>query len=424
MVPERARSPALAPSSVCEHSSVRDDRSGIRRRVGTARSPSVALGATDQHRGDARRLASLVMPTITIPDYSGGSLPNLVSELEHRLAGSSPAPRLTPSLAAEIPEASTYVLFLFDGLGTFQLNHAAASPLKEALRGSIDAPFPTTTTVSLATIATGLPPSQHGLLGYQSWLPEVDQVVNTIKWTTLWGEPVEYDTTSFLPSPNLWERLTEAGVEPITVQPGNFLGSPLSKALYRGCRVEPAFTLEETAEATVQLAEEPNRLVFSYLPHVDFAAHVSGQDSAEYSDALATVARVWEQVAARLPDGAVMVGTADHGHIDFPKDRQVKIPKVAHDGRVFYGDARAVFVLGEGAPLADELPARWIPIEDVADWWGPGPRHPAFDQRAPDGILVAEDDRLLLHRRANDRLVGNHGALTDAERMIPLLVAG
>jgi len=133
---------------------------------------------------------------------------------------------------------------------------------------------------------------------------------------------------------------------------------------------------------------------------------------------------VWEQVAARLPDGAVMVGTADHGHIDFPKDHQVKIPKAAHEDRIFYGDGRALFVLGDGASLADDLPATWFPIEDVTDWWGPGPRHPLFDERSPDGVLVADDGYLLLHRHADDRMVGNHGALTDAERVIPLLVRG
>jgi hypothetical protein len=363
------------------------------------------------------------MPSITVPDYSGGSLVNLVSELEHRLIGSSPSTRLDAALATDIPEASTYVLLLFDGLGTVQLDHPAAASLRNALRGSIDAPFPATTTVSLATIATGLSPSQHGLLGYQSWLPDVDRVVNTIKWTTLWGEPVEYDTSPFLPSPNLWERLVAAGAEPITVQPGNFLGSPLSKALYRGCRIEPVFTLDEIADATVQLAAQPNRLVFAYLPHVDFAAHVFGQGSDEYTDTVTTVARVWEQVAAHLPDGAVMVGTADHGHVDFPKDHQVSIPKAAHDDRTFYGDGRAMFVLGEGASLADELPATWFPIKDAVDWWGPGPRHSAFADRAPDGVLLADDDILLLHRHSDDRMVGNHGAMTEAERLIPLLVA-
>jgi len=363
------------------------------------------------------------MPSITVPDYSGGSLPNLMSELEFRLAGSSRFASLHPTLAGEIPNASTYVLFLFDGLGSLQLDHPSASPLASALRGSIDAPFPATTTVSLASVATALPPSQHGLLGYQSWIPELDRVVNTIKWTTLWGEPVDYDTSPLLPSPNLWERLSAAGLEPITVQPGNFIGSPLSKALYRGCRIEPAFTLDETAEATLQVAAEPGRLVFTYLPHVDFAAHVYGQDADEYGEALATVAWVWEQVASRLPNGAVMVGTADHGHVDFPKHRQVKIPKRLEADRVFFGDGRAMFVIGDGAPLGEELPATWVPIEDLVEWWGPGPHHPSFDARSPDGALIADDGFLLLHRHSDDRMVGNHGALTDAERLIPLLIA-
>jgi len=144
------------------------------------------------------------MPSITVPDYSGGSLVNLMAELEQRLTGSSVSPPLHDDLSVLIPEAETYVLFLFDGLGTLQLDHPAATPFAGALKASLDSPFPATTTVSLATIATGLPPSQHGLLGYQLWIPEVGQVVNTIKWTTLWGKSVSFDTETLLPTPNLW----------------------------------------------------------------------------------------------------------------------------------------------------------------------------------------------------------------------------
>ena len=364
------------------------------------------------------------MPSITVPDYAGGSLVNLVAELEFRLTGTSAAPRLHTRFGADVPDAPTYVLVLCDGLGTLQLDHPAASPLNGALRASLDSPFPATTTVSLASIATGLPPSQHGLLGYQLWLPEVDHVVNTIKWTTQWGESVDYDTGAFLPEPNLWERLGRAGAEPITVQPGDFLGTPLSKALYRGCRYEPAFTVDEVVDATVQLAAQPGRLILTYLPHVDFAAHVYGQNAPEYAAAVATVADAWRRIADHLPDEAVMVGTADHGHVDFPKHHQIRIPKAAHADRVFYGDGRAMFVRGEGATLADELPATWIPLEEMTGWWGPEPRHPSFDGRAPDGVLLADDGILLLHRHSDDRMVGNHGGLTDAERLIPLLVAG
>ena len=87
-----------------------------------------------------------------------------------------------------------------------------------------------------------LPALLFTLIAYQLWLPEVGDVVNTLKWTTMWGEAFEFDHPSFLPSPNLWERLAAAGVEPITVQPGGFETSPLTKTLYRGCRFEGAWT--------------------------------------------------------------------------------------------------------------------------------------------------------------------------------------
>lgn len=364
------------------------------------------------------------MPSITVPDYSGGSLVNLVAELEARLGGSPPSPRLHTALASLIPDAATYVLVVFDGLGDLQLRHPAAASLLADRVGAIDSPFPATTTVSLATIATGRPPAQHGLLGYQLWMPEVEQVANTIKWTTLWGEPLDIDTTDLLPAPNLWERLVAAGAEPITIQPAGFDRTPLTRALYRGCRFEGIHTVGEWVEATTQLAGAKRRLVVAYLPQVDFAAHVHGQTSVEYADAVRTVTLAWEHLRHRLPDDAVLVGTADHGHIDFPAGHQIKIPKADHDGRTFYGDGRAMYVKGDGGTLAGNLPATWIIREEMEHWWGPGPHHSTLPERAPDGLLVANDDVLLLHRHSDDRMIGNHGALTDAERRIPLLISG
>ncbi len=91
-----------------------------------------------------------------IPDYAGGALVNLVAELERRLTGSALHPGLHPQLAAAIPAAQSYVLILFDGLGNGQLAHAAAAPLAAARVGVLDAGWPTTTTVSMATVATGM----------------------------------------------------------------------------------------------------------------------------------------------------------------------------------------------------------------------------------------------------------------------------
>lgn len=361
---------------------------------------------------------------VTLPDYDGGSLVNLMAELEYRLVGSARSPRLHPELAALIPEANTYVLCLFDGLGAGQLDHRFAGPLRDSMQATVDCAFPATTTVSLAVLATGLPPSQHGLLGYQAWLPELKVVANTIHWTTLWGEALDYDFESFLPKPNLAERLGAGGIEVMTIQPGNFLETNLTKVLFRGCRFEGIYSIGEWVDAVVQLAAQPNRLIVAYLPHVDVAAHISGQQSDEYAEALGAVASAWESMSNRLPAGAVAVGTADHGHLDFPPDRQFKISMEDHADRIFFGDGRAMFVKGDGASLAQRIPATWVSVEDMIHWWGPEPRHPKLADRLPDGVLVADDDVLLLHRFSDTRMVGNHGALTDAERLIPLLVHG
>ncbi len=361
---------------------------------------------------------------ITVPDYDGGSLVNLIAEIEYRLIGSAPSPRLHPHLAAEIPDADTYVLCLFDGLGYHQLDHPAGAALRESCRASLDSPFPATTTVSLSVLATGLPPSQHGLLGYQAWIPELDNVVNTIHWTTLWGTRLDYPYAEFLPSPNLAERLAAAGVETLTIQPAKFDNTPLTKVLFRGCRFEGVEHLDDWLDATIQLAAQPKRLIVAYLPNVDYAAHVAGQKSHLYTEAMTTVAAAWEALSLRLPKGAVLIGTADHGHVDFPKRNQIKISKADQGDLILFGDGRAMFVKGDGRRLARKLPATWIPLDDMIHWWGPEPRHPQIEERLPDGILLADDDVLLLHRHSDDRMVGNHGALTDAERLIPLMISG
>jgi hypothetical protein len=364
------------------------------------------------------------MPTLTLPDYSGGALVNVIAEVEHRLTGRSASAPLHEHLAADVNTGAGYVLVLFDGLGHHQLMHPSAAPLADSEAAAIDSGFPATTTVSLATVATGAVPRQHGLIGYQLWLPDPGVVINTIRWTTLWGDPIPaIDAAGFLPGPNLWERLEAAGVEAVTVQPANFVASSLSRALYRGCRFEGAWTTADLVDATIALAA-PGRLVFAYVPHVDFAAHVHGQESDEYAEAVGIAATVWQRLSIRLPADISLVGVADHGHIDFPPKSQVRIAKADHEGREFFGDGRAMLVKGEGASLAETLPATWIPISAAESWWGPGPAHPAFDARKPDGILLADDDVLLLHRFSDDRMVGNHGALADAERVIPLLGRG
>ena len=364
----------------------------------------------------------------TPPDYLGGSLVNLVAEFEWRLTGAAPSPRLHAELGSQIPQANTYIFLLLDGLGAHQLDHPAAASLAASMRGTIDAPFPTTTTVSLASIATGLPPRRHGLLGHVIWLPELAQTVNSLKWIGPGGQPVDVDTDGFLPTPNLWERLAGAGVEAITVQPGQFDRTPLSRAVYRGCRLEAIWDMDEFVRAVVDLSSRDRRLIFAYLPQVDFAAHLFGQQSREYTDSLEIVQRCWDEIARRLPDGAVMVGTADHGHLDYRHEDKVLIESARSRGLTLFGDPRSLYVKASPDRIGTfgaTLPARWVGIERLRQWWGSAsPAGDPFADREPDGVFIADEERVVVPGHMDKRLVGYHGGLDPRELKIPLLIAG
>ncbi len=347
---------------------------------------------------------------------------NLIAEVEYRLTGSSASTRLDEDLSELIPDGDTYVVVLFDGLGAGQLWHRNAADLAASRAATLDAPFPATTTVSLATVATGLPPSQHGIIAYKLWMPDVDSVVNTIHMTTPFGEPIEaIDHEKLLPSPNLWERLASRGVEPIVVQPGNFQSTPLTKTLYRGARFEGYWSVDDALEVTRDLAL-PGRLVFLYIPHVDFAAHLSGQGSSEYADAVSVANEIWTRLGGTLDDHVALIGTADHGHVDIDEASRFVIDESDVGEGFVSEDGRVIFVHGNGEALARRHGGTWIPRDGSVDWWGPGPFHGAFSDRAPDGFVFLPQGTAVFSPQSNRRLIGYHGGADPIEVEVPLLI--
>ena len=364
---------------------------------------------------------------LRIPDYSGGSLANLVAELEWRLTGSAPCGRLHPDLSDRIPEAASYVLLMIDGLGDHQLDHPRASSLAEARQATLDAPFPTTTTVSLATVASGLPPSRHGVIGHFMLLEGHPHPVNVLRWVDSTGHPVP-DRRHTIPSPNLWERLAAAGIEPITVQPRGYSNTPLTRVLYRGCRFEGIDSMVDFVQAALDLARVPGRLVFAYFPDVDISAHVHGFGSDAYADALSQAAGAWERLSALLPHHVRLVGTADHGLVSIGNAGKHRIRRRHHPDLVLYGDPRSLYVRGPAdriEALGAEIPATWYPLRHIEPWWGPpgDPAESTTRQGRPDGAFLADAGRVLLPGHMDRRMVGYHGGLDSREVRIPLLVA-
>src|SRR4051794_41011172 len=109
---------------------------------------------------------------------------------------------------ADTPRA---VLFVVDGLGWVQLRaHADAAPYLSSMQGRpLTAGFPSTTVTSLASIGTGLPPGEHGLTGYTTYMADADAVVNWLAWRSV-GPGVDLRDQLVpevvQPAPTVWER--------------------------------------------------------------------------------------------------------------------------------------------------------------------------------------------------------------------------
>ncbi len=358
---------------------------------------------------------------IVPPSYNAVGLVNLMAEIEFRLTGAHRSDRLDPELAAEIPDGRTYVLVLFDGLGVSQLGHPRAAAFQASMRGRLESGFPSTTSTSLATVATGLAPGEHGIVSHLMWLPEQKRIVNTLKWVDLTGAKVEHDYAGMLPSPNLWERLRSGDIEPITVQPGDFEASPLTQLLYRGARFEGIWGIDDLVNATIALAAEPRRFIFTYVPHVDYAGHVFGLSSPEFTEAIAVASNIWEEIQRRLPPDVVLLGTADHGLIDVSEDDKILIRDPRFDSLRLGGDTRGVHIWST-RDTAEAL-ARTSGGELVAPETLLGPSVGATAlERLPPQLLLAPEGQALLPRGFDKRLRSYHGGLSLPEISIPLLI--
>src|SRR3954447_27075762 len=98
------------------------------------------------------------------PDYSGASISGLVPAL----LGSRPAPWLPGCVAG----ARSVVLLVLDGFGWRAIEAARNRlPVLGGLEGGpITTVVPSTTAAALTSIASGLPPARHGMVGYRMLL--------------------------------------------------------------------------------------------------------------------------------------------------------------------------------------------------------------------------------------------------------------
>jgi hypothetical protein len=359
-----------------------------------------------------------------LPDYDGACTVNVMRPLVEDPEG---APEWFPAAMDGVEQV---VLLVLDGLGWHQMQART-----ELLRGipqmaatRITTVAPTTTATALTSISTGLPPGEHGLIGYRMHLDGGD-VLNVLRWATSKG-----DARESIPPESLQHDVAFGGQRPPVIVRAEFRDSGFSRAHLGGCRHVP-YRMPSTlvSEVLHQLSlGEP--FVYAYYDGIDKVAHEYGLGSV-FDAELVFVDRMVEYLVESLPPAAALVITADHGQVDVGDRVFPPHPEVLSLVRGQSGEARFRWlhaVAGAARELEQVAAAHhgdvaWVVSrEQTLDegWFGPKVL-PGALARLGEVALVAREP--VAFEDPSDtgpfHLVGRHGSLTADEMDVPLLVA-
>ncbi|MBP2320060.1 hypothetical protein JOF56_000445 [Kibdelosporangium banguiense] len=379
------------------------------------------------------------MGSALVPRYGAGSLSDVVPSI---MAGLG-VPGMSATLP--LPEARKVCLLLVDGLGWHLLReYAEDAPFLAGLAGhEITAGFPATTATSLTTVGTGVPPGQHGIVGY-SFAASDDELINALSWGLhAGGKNVDfrdrYVPEDFQPVTTAFQRAMDAGVHVRLATHRSFEGSGLTRAAFEGAEFEAVLALGDLAsKATAALRAADRVFCYAYHSDLDLLGHVFGPGTKAWRFQLRQVDQLAATIAEELPSDGMLVVTADHGMVHVGEDDRIDfdtLPSLKQGVRMLGGEARARHVYVDAGALTDVAQTwrlvlgdrAWVLTRDEAvdaGWFGPLVAD-SVRTRIGDLVVAARGGSAITRSKAEPRmslLTGQHGSLTPEDQLIPLLV--
>jgi len=339
-----------------------------------------------------------------------------------------------------LAEASSACVLLIDGLGWELLaEHAADAPvLTQLAKSPLRVGFPATTAAGLGAIGTGLASGEHGLVGYSFEVPGTG-VLNALRWSShVDGGDLRgaLPPREVQPLPTTFERAAAAGITTSVVSSAKFADTALTRATQSGARYVGVHALGDLAACVLHCLEARPAFCWGYHSELDMLGHIYGPGSAPWRMQLRHVDRLVESIVDGLPAGALLAVVADHGMVTVEGALDIdETPALLGGVRAIGGEVRARHVYSEAGAEADVLAAwrevigdrAWILPRDEAieaGWFGP-----VSDRVRPriGDVVVAAKGRFGLVRElaeaVESSLVGQHGSLTPAEQLVPLVLA-
>jgi hypothetical protein len=373
--------------------------------------------------------------------------PSTIS-LAHALAsvGGADIPLDAPAQRVRdaIGEAQHVILFLADGLGMSLIDELSDEAfLCRNLAFEMRSVFPSSTAPALTSLASGLWPAEHGLLGWFVYLPE--QGVQAValpfreRFTSMSLEELGITGPDLFPWLSLMPRFKR---EARLLMPRNIADSLYTRSISGETPADTYGALNAGVEALIArlTATEGPTYTYFYYPQIDTTAHSRGPTSAAVHAQVQALDVALQRLKDGLGDTARIVVSADHGGIDVDAERKLLLyPDEPIAGMLRTppsGEPRApIFHVHAGAEaeFAANFQQRFgrqfalLSTEQVVELGLLGPVELSAVARARLGNFIALSSGREVLVYATDQgmleMKGFHGGLDPDEVRIPLIVA-
>ncbi|MCH8064115.1 MAG: alkaline phosphatase family protein [Chloroflexi bacterium] len=398
--------------------------------------------------GQERLMHALDMGTLKVPGEAMPSIVDLANALAS-LIGAAPA-RLSSEaerIRSLIGSPDHIVLVVVDGLGMNFLDRMpTGSFLKRQLASELTTVFPSTTPAALTSLATGLWPSRHAVVGWHTYLPALQDVSTIIRFQRRSDEAglgdLGVSPGAAYPEPSQLGRTAWDG---LYLLPKSIWDTPYSTYWAGGMRRAGYKRASAAVRDILDRVNGARDQTFTvlYISFVDSTAHELGTDHAGTRARAMDADSLMGDLAKGLPDKARLVMTADHGLLDCresrvlrisPSDEMIKCLKhpPAGDRRVMHFDVRrdsmdrftSLFLDAAGDSFA------LITLEEAEEieLFGPGPMSPETRARIGSHVALSLGEAAFYYPEGDREgkaaaMVSHHSGLSPDEMRIPLVIS-
>ena len=394
-------------------------------------------------------------PNFVLPDYDDLSITQVAPFIRASLGQSV---EVAPSLKALQRPWKRVVLLILDAFGYRLMEKCLnkAPALAQILdRGHclpLTSTFPSTTTVALTAIYTGLTPARHTITGHMMFMRELGMEIDVLRYSPVGENRREVlaergiDVHRLFPMHTVFEPLSGEGIRTLSITRRQFMNTALGWLHHVGAGdVQGYLTGADMCVLIRQAlaASEGPTFIAAYWDVVDQLSHEYMPFSEHIRAAVAQIfysiqQELLEALTDRQKEETLLLITADHGQtqclpheavllLEQPMLTDTLLLPASGQGRAAYlyprfgmqDEARALLAEHE-----EQLLTLTRAEAQELGLFGDATGTAWLDTRIGDLIAVAKNGSQLMRPHVERRKLhptGHHGSLTEEEMLVPLI---